>query len=332
MMDKDNNRGMRDWLIFIRTAETGSISEAARQLNISTAAVSKAVRRFEVYLDAVLFNRSSQGMILTEAGQTTLNRAREITESFHSLLEDIRNPENEIKGHIRLTAPAIVCEFLANEWIFDYAQMHPKVKVFLDARERSDLRRESPELDDLVLRSGRIESEDLVHRKLSPVKLVLCASPRYLQRHPAISHPRDLENHRLLGMHHHGLAGPLLLFRGDESCALEWDAETGISSNNLFAMLNLAIQGRGISVATPGWLASGYLGHGQLEIILPEWHIPDLPVWLIWRHRPRQSRIFTDFCNYIEERWNTRPQLIADDHAAPLLQPDFLIQPDNEKP
>ena len=305
-MDKDNNRGMRDWLIFIRTAETGSISEAARQLNISTAAVSKAVRRFEVYLDAVLFNRSSQGMILTEAGQTTLNRAREITESFHSLLEDIRNPENEIKGHIRLTAPAIVCEFLANEWIFDYAQMHPKVKVFLDARERSDLRRESPELDDLVLRSGRIESEDLVHRKLSPVKLVLCASPRYLQRHPAISHPRDLENHRLLGMHHHGLAGPLLL--------------------------NLAIQGRGISVATPGWLASGYLGHGQLEIILPEWNIPDLPVWLIWRHRPRQSRIFTDFCNYIEERWNTRPQLIADDHAAPLLQPDFLIQPDNEKP
>ncbi|PWV83268.1 hypothetical protein C7426_1294, partial [Pantoea ananatis] len=39
-----------------------------------------------------------------------------------------------------------------------------------------------------------------------------------------------------------------------------------------------------------------------------------------------------DFCNYIEERWNTRPQLIADEHETPLLQPDFLIQPDNEKP
>ncbi|MDC7861823.1 LysR family transcriptional regulator [Pantoea ananatis] len=70
-MDKDNNRGMWDWLIFIRTAEAGSISEAARQLNISTAAVSKAVSRFEKYLGAVLFNRTSQGMNLTEAGRTT---------------------------------------------------------------------------------------------------------------------------------------------------------------------------------------------------------------------------------------------------------------------
>ncbi|MGC0796275.1 LysR substrate-binding domain-containing protein, partial [Pantoea agglomerans] len=128
------------------------------------------------------------------------------------------------------------------------------------------------------------------------------------------------------------LAGPLLFFRGEESYALEQDAETGISLNNLFAMLNLAIQGRGISVATPGWLASGYMGRGQLEIIMPEWNIPDLPVWLIWRQRPRQTRVFTDFCNYIEERWNTRPQLIADDHAAPLLQPDFLTRHDTGKP
>lgn len=330
-MDRDNNRGMRDWLIFIRTAETGSISGTARQLNISTAAVSKAVRRLENYLDAALFSRLPQGMSLTETGLTTLNRAREITESFHSLLADIRNPENEIKGHIRLTAPAIVCEFLANEWGFDYAQMHPKVKVFIDARERSDLSRESPELDDLVLRSGKIESADLVHRKLSPLKLVLCASPRYLQQYPAITHPRDLENHQLLGLHHHGLAGPLLLFKGDESYSLEWDAETGISSNNLLGMLNLAIQGRGISVPTPGWLASGYLEREQLDIILPEWNIPDLPVWLIWRQRPRQTRIFTDFCNYIEERWNTRPQLTADAPPEVLLQPNFMSLPGAKK-
>ncbi|WP_240678577.1 LysR substrate-binding domain-containing protein [Pantoea ananatis] len=129
-------------------------------------------------------------------------------------------------------------------------------------------------------------------------------------------------------MHHHGLAGPLLLFRGKESYELEWGAEPGISSNNLFAILNLAIQGRGISVATPGWLASGYLGRGELEIILPEWTIPDLPAWLICRQRPRQTRIFTDFCNHIEERWNTRPQLLADDHAASLLQPNFLARHD----
>lgn len=253
-MDRDNNRGMRDWLIFIRTAEKGSLSETARQLDMSTAAVSKSISRFERYLDTVLFTRTSQGMKLTEAGFTTLARARDITVAFHALLEEIRNPEREIKGAVRLAAPAIVCEFLASEWCHDYTQAHPHVRVFLDTRERTDLRSDSPELDDVVLRSGRIESEDLVHRKLSPVKLLICASPDYLKRHPAISHPSDLERHTLFGMHNNGLAGPLMLSRGEESYLLESSAENGLSSNNLLAMFNLALKGKGISLATPGWL------------------------------------------------------------------------------
>lgn len=308
-MDKDNNRGMRDWLIFIRTAEAGSLSEAARQLNMSTAAVSKAITRFERYLDTILFMRTRQGMLLTDSGNTTLARAREIASSFNALLEEIRNPWSEIKGSIRLAAPAIVCEFLANEWVYEYSLIHPKVRVFLDARERVDLSQDSPELDDVVLRSGRIESDDLVHRKLSPVKLLLCASPQYLKKHTAIRHPRDLEKHNLFGMHQNGLAGPLMLSRGEESYLLDHSTENGISSNNLLAMLNLVIQGKGISLAMPGWLAADYIKRGMIEPVLSEWRIPDLPVWLIWRQRPRQTALFTHFRDYIEQRWNTRPRI-----------------------
>lgn len=329
-MDRDNNRGMRDWLIFIRTAESGSLAEAARQLDISTPAASKAVTRVEQYLGVTLFTRTRTGMSMTEAGETALRRARDITTSFDLLLEEVRNPENEIKGTVRLTAPAIVCEFLANEWVFDYAQAHPGVKVFLDARERADLDRDSPELDDLVLRSGRIESEDLVHRKLTPLKLVLCASPDYLRRSPPVMHPRDLENHELFGMHHHGLSGPLMLSRGEESFLLENFSDKGISSNNLFALLNLAIQGKGISLATPGWLASGYLQHGQLQTILTDWKIPDLPAWLIWRPRAQQTRLFSSFRDYIEQRWNGRPQMRPSDAALKPLQPNFLTAQDDE--
>lgn len=324
-MDSNNNRGMRDWLIFIRTAEVGSLGEAARQLDISTAGVSKAVSRFEHYLGTVLFTRTAYGMILTEAGQRVLTRARDIVASFHSLLEEIRNPDNEVKGTIRLTAPAIVCEFLANEWAMDYIEDHPNVKVSLDARERTDLNRDSPELDDLVLRSGRIESEDLVHRALSPLQLVLCASPRYLRQQPVISHPRDLHAHRLLRLHHHGLAGPLMLSRGEESYLLEDDVSgNGVSSNNLSGMMNLATKGHGISLATPRWLASGYVARGQLELILPEWKIPDLPVWLIWRQRRQQSRLFNDFRNYVEQRWNTLLPVDVPDRAGTIIPPGFV--------
>lgn len=306
-MDKDNNRGMRDWLIFIRTAETGSLTQASRILSISPAAVSKAINRFEMYLGVILFTRTTKGMNLTEAGHTALGHAREITSAFYSLLEEIRNPNKEIKGSIRFSAPAIICEFLANEWVDDYVRAHPQVKVFLDAREHTDLNRDSPELDDLVLRSGRIESEDLVQRQLSTLKLVLCASPDYLRQNPPINHPSDLENHRIFRMHNNGLAEAITIHNGNESYTIK-DSSKGISSNNLFGMLNLVIQGRGISLATPGWLASSYTSQHQLEILLPDWTIPDLPVWLIWRQRPKQTSLFTDFRDYIEYRWNTRPQ------------------------
>lgn len=325
-MDKGNNRGMRDWLVFIRTAEVGNLTQVARELSITTGAVSKSVSRLEDYLGTMLFTRTPKGMNLTVSGQRALECAYDLTNIFNSLLDDIRNPKREIKGTVRFSAPAIVCEFLANVWADDYTNSHPQVKVLLDARERTDLDRNSPELDDLVLRSGIIECEDLVHRPLSPLKLVLCASPDFLSKHPPIEHPRDLEKHKLLRMHNNGLDQSITLSNADETYTLSEVSYTGISSNNVLSMLNLVIQGRGISIATPGWLASGYISQGQLEIVLPSWFMPELPVWLIWRQRPKQSALFNNFRDYIEHRWNSRPQHLIPTTERGLLQPDFLTK------
>lgn len=308
-MKGDNNRGMRDWLFFIRVSETGSFSKAARELSVSTAAISKAIFRIEDYLGVILFTRNPDGVTLTDAGHTALLHAQGITQSFRALLDDLRNPNNLIKGSIHLTAPAVVCEFMANEWIYEYTHKHPESKIFLDSREKADLHRESPEFDDLVLRSGRIESEDLVHRQLKPIKLVLCASPEYLKQHPPIRHPSDLLNHQFFNLHHHGLSGPLVFHKEDEAVTIDTFSSTGLSSNNLLSLLNLVIKGRGISLATPGWLASGYIKTGNLQVILPEWRLPELPVWLVWRQRPRYSPLFIDFRDFVTEKWNGRPQV-----------------------
>lgn len=305
----DNNRGMRDWLIFIRIAEAGSLTEAARQMNISTAAVSKSIRRFEDYLDAELFMRTRQGMMMTEAGKTTLVRAREIIASLGSLLEEIRNPQNDIKGTVRLTTSSSICGLLANQWAYDYLDEYPLAKVFLNEYERNDICRDSPKFDDLILRTGCIENEDLVHRSLSPIKLMLCASPSYLKNHAPVRHPRDLGHHRLFTMQHTGLTSSFLLSRGDDSYRIENFYEKGLYSNNLLAILNLAIQSKGISLAIPSWLAAGYTSRGELVPILTEWKAPELPVWLIWRQRTRQTKLFTHFRDYIEQCWNARPKI-----------------------
>lgn len=300
-MNKNNSRGLKDWVIFIKIAESGNLSRAAMELDISVAAVSKSLARLEGYVNASLIRRDSHSFELTEAGRTAYARAKEITGSFQSLLDELRNPDSRIKGSIRLSAPAIICDFLANQWAFEFTERHPDVKIFLDSRERGDFTRDSPEFDDIVLKRGHIESEELIHKKLSPLKLVICATKSYLNQYEKISHPRDLEKHRLLGLHYrHEQTEPLTLYKQNESYTIENYTETRLSSNNILSTLNLALQDKGINLITPDWLAN------DLEIILPEWNQAELPIYLVWRHRQYYSPLFRSFSQFIMEKWDSR--------------------------
>ncbi|WP_440984561.1 LysR family transcriptional regulator [Xanthomonas sontii] len=306
-MQLESGNGMKDWFVFIRVVEMGSFSLAAQSMNISVSAVSKALVRLESFVKATLIVRSTRKIEVTEAGRFAYVKAKEIVETLQSLLDELRNPDAVIKGQISLAAPAIICEFLANRWAYDFVERHREAKVYLESREIFS--HDAPEFDNLVLKTGRIESDELVHRQLAPLNLVLCASPEYLRRHEPITHPRDLDKHLLLRSHHHGATGPVTLYRGQDSwCVDEFD-QAGFSSNNLLGVLNLAIEGKGISIGIPAWLVTGYVQREELEVILPEWKIPELPVYLVWRHRQFYSPLFRNFSSFIEQAWNGRPQL-----------------------
>ncbi|PIJ49847.1 transcriptional regulator [Erwinia sp. OLTSP20] len=307
-MHSSNNRGMRDWMIFILVAETGSLSRAAKALGVSVAAVSKSVSRLENFVSASLIRRDSRKLELTCAGQTAYWRAKDITAAFNALLSDLRNPGCDISGQIRLSAPALMCEFLANYWVIDYAKMHPETKVILSSREGSEFDRNSPEFDDLVFKSGFIDSEELIHRRLNPVKLLLCASPDYLRNHKEITHPAELKAHLLLGIIHPWLSQAAILTNDSESFTLTMNHHSGLLSNSVFALLNLLLNGEGGVMILPAWLAKNYVQAGQLEVVLPQWKIPDMPVYLVWRHRKFYSPLFRDFARIIEERWNQTDQ------------------------
>lgn len=92
-----------------------------------------------------------------------------------------------------------------------------------------------------------------MYRKISPLKLVLCASPKYI-RNMAGSHIGDLENHIIVGLHNHGLSGPLTLFRQEESYTISGAVNVHLSSNNLLSVLNLVLEGKGINLMTPARL------------------------------------------------------------------------------
>ncbi|MEA1395589.1 LysR family transcriptional regulator, partial [Salmonella enterica] len=106
MMELINNRGMRDWMIFIKVAEVGNLSRAARELDISISAVSKSLSRLENSIEVTLLRRDAHHLELTGAGQTAYASMKRITSSFQSLLDELRNPDKIIRGSIKFSAPA----------------------------------------------------------------------------------------------------------------------------------------------------------------------------------------------------------------------------------
>nr|WP_226375924.1 LysR substrate-binding domain-containing protein [Pantoea stewartii] len=225
------------------------------------------------------------------------------------LVHNLRNPSGSIEGSIRLTAPALVCEFLANYWLDEYANRHKGVTVFLESRESSQFTKESSAFDHLVLKSGIIKSEDLVHRELSPLKLSLCATRDYVNRYGKPEHPRELLKHRFLHLYHHGLSGELEFFRDGEIFTFKNLDQTGFLTDSLLATFNLMLQGRGISLISSGFLTRKPGNYNQVITLLDDWIIPPVPVYLVWRQRKYYSPLFRDFVNFIIEKWNNRDSI-----------------------
>lgn len=302
---------MKEWHVFVKVIEKGSITAASKEMNIVPSAASKIIAKLEKELRVTLFFRNSRGLAVTPQGLLVYEKIKTVLESMNELYAEARNPDEAIKGTIRLSVPSVVGEYMANVWIYEFLQLHNSTKVFLDTRDV--FTNEAIEENDLILKTGEVESESLVHKRLSPLKLVLCASPQYLSKNEKIKEPKDLEKHAVFPLHHHGLAGPLTMFCGKETYTIQQNNNFRFTSNNLVSILNLVLLGHGISICTPGWLAAQKKYSNQLEVVLPNWTIPDLPVYLIWKQRQYYTPLFKEFSGFIADKWNKRPVLTLAD-------------------
>lgn len=305
-----NIRGkLQDWHAFVLVAQLGSFSAAAKHLGIGVSTVSKSISRLEEGINATLLNRDTHSVQLTDAGTLACEQAVLILEMMDELISSISNTSQDIQGSLRLTAPALVCEFLANEWVTEYMERHKKVSIFLESRESSQFSKESSAFDHLIFRSGIIHSDDLVHCQLSPLQLSICASRKYIASHDDLFHPADLVKHSFLWVHDFDFEGSLKFRRGNDEYILNKSEAHRYSSDNLLGAFNLVLKGKGISITTPGFLAQNTLRFQDVITVLDEWKIEPIPIYIIWRQRRFYSPLFRDFINFISHKWNERETL-----------------------
>jgi DNA-binding transcriptional LysR family regulator len=252
----------REYELYARVIETGSLAAAGRSLNLSPAMVSKRIAALEERLGARLLHRTTRKLATTEAGQRFYERVVEILAASREAESLVTGIAGEPSGRLKLTAPT------------SFGRLHvaPHLKAFLDRWPRLEI-----ELDlsdgyvdlvgeriDLAIRIAPGVEAGLTGHRLAPNRRLLCASPAYLKQHGAPARLPDLRRHRLLAAE-----GQLPWRLQGKTGIVTVPGESAVRTNSSEVVRELAIAGFGIALRST-WDVGNELRSGVLQVVLPE--------------------------------------------------------------
>lgn len=182
-------------LPFVRTAEERSFGKAAASLGITTAAVSKAVRRLEADLGVRLLDRSSRVVRLTRDGELFFQHSRQAVLDVAGARDAMQGSRREPQGELAVTLPFILAPHVVPR-LARLGLQHPKLAFRLHLTDR--VARLVDESYDVAIRMGDLESSSLVARRLRTTRWATVAAPSYLARRGTPKRPADLADHNCL--------------------------------------------------------------------------------------------------------------------------------------
>jgi DNA-binding transcriptional LysR family regulator len=178
---------------FVEVAQAGSFSAAARNLNMSTTAVSRHVADLERMLGVTLLRRTTRHVSPTEAGGRYLPRAAAILDEIEQLHAEISAADATPRGKLKITAPPAVGNEVIAPLAVDFIEAYPEIDLEIDLTERLvDLVAEG---FDAAIRAGPLESSSMIAHRIVEMPYLICASPSYLDRRGVPKRPDDIAGH-----------------------------------------------------------------------------------------------------------------------------------------
>ena len=250
---------------FVRVAESQSFAEAARQMRVSRSVVTARIQQLEEFVGAPLFHRNTRSVRLSELGQAFVRDCTELVGRTNEVVDQMREVTTSPAGRLRIHAlPGFVLGHLAR-LLQEFQSRYPQ--IVLDLIVSDAVVDPVKEGFDCALQIFRPGSEELVAKKLFPVRRVFCASPEYLRRHGTPRDPRDLLGHRL-GWYSGYPTRDRLVFHGpNEQVVL--DLKPVLLTNSVHLLREYASEHAGI-VCIPTLVAADAVLAGELTMVLPE--------------------------------------------------------------
>ena len=307
-----SNRLQPDELAFFSAlASCESLSAAARELDVSTAAVSKRLAAMEQRLGVALLVRSTRRMGLTPEGEVYLLHARRILADLQAMELIVSGPRGQARGLLRVNATLGFGRSHVAPVISRFARAHPLVEV------RLQLSVHPPALTDdsfdVCIRFGEPPDARVVARRLAHNRRLLVASPAYLKRHGTPALPRDLAQHHCIGIRQgdesHGLWRLTPLRNGNTSSKsgpkpkVETVRTKGnLSTNDGEIAVNWALDGHGILMRAE-WDIARYLRSGRLVQVLAGYETPPADIYAVYPQRQQASARVREFVELISKEF-----------------------------
>jgi len=286
----------------VKVIASGSYAEAARRLGLTRSAVSKAVMELEETLGARLLDRTTRRVTPTEAGLAYYERCLAILAQVEETEAQISRLHDEPKGTLKVNAPMSFGTLYLGDAVADFMIRYGDLKVELILTDRFvDPLEEGA---DVTVRIGTPADSSLIARRITPARMVLVASPDYIDKYGAPQTPADLIDHRCLSYGHTTSLQRWHLTENGEPMSVSIGA--CMSSNNGDTLRDAAVKGIGITIL-PTFIVGEDIAAGRLKVILPNNRPADLTIHALYapnRYLAAKTRVFIDF---LVDRFGKKP-------------------------
>jgi DNA-binding transcriptional LysR family regulator len=262
---------LREMETFVRIVERGSLTAAAAALDVSLPTVVRVLAAVEKRLAVRLLQRTTRRIALTDEGRQFYERSRRIL----SEVEDAEANLSSVvaRGLLRITAPVQFGRMHLQPVVLEFARKYPEVTVEFFLVDRTvDLVEEELHLG---VRIGHLPSSSLVASPVGEVRLVLCASPRYLARAKTPTHPRDLAQHDCLRFTGFSRVPEWSFNVSGE--VLKMSVSGQFYSNQVASLIDACVDGLGIG-RFMSYQVAALVATRRLRLVLDEYAPPPLPV------------------------------------------------------
>ena len=288
---------IEDAEVFVQVSERGSFAAAARHLNRSPAAITRAVADLEARLGVRLLTRTTRAVSMTDAGQRFLAGAKRVVADLEEIELAAAGQGRAPRGELRVTAPIVFGRKHVLPLVLEFLTQYPEVNVRLMLLDRSvDLVEDGL---DVAVRIGTLVNSSAIATRVGEVHRVCVASPRYLARRPAPLSPHDLTGHNVISFGGLDAAGRWHFGNADNGAddGVDVAIKPRLIVSTAEAALDAALAGFGLTRLL-SYQAVDAVADGRLVRVLTEFETAPTPIHLVYpdgKHPAPKLRMFLDW-------------------------------------